>query len=77
MADFLTHIILAEAVLKRIESRRIFEGVSKKRSLYHLGAQGPDPLFFYKCFPYSGKGPLKNLGSTMHDKRTGAFIKRL
>lgn len=59
MADFLTHIILAEAVLKRIESRRIFEGVSKKRSLYHLGAQGPDPLFFYKCFPYSGKGPLK------------------
>ncbi|MGI6085354.1 MAG: zinc dependent phospholipase C family protein [Acetivibrionales bacterium] len=76
MADFLTHIILAEAVLKRIESRRIFEGVSKKRSLYHLGAQGPDPLFFYKCFPYSGKGPLKDLGNTMHDKRTGAFLLR-
>jgi len=76
MADFLTHIILADAVLKRIESRRIFEGVSKKRSLYHLGAQGPDPLFFYRCFPFSGKGPLKGLGHNMHTKRTGAFLLR-
>ena len=32
MADFLT-TLLAEAVLKRIESRRIFEGVSKALSL--------------------------------------------
>jgi hypothetical protein len=76
MAGFLTHIILAEEVLKRIESRRIFEGVCKRRSLYHLGAQGPDPLFFYKCFPYLGKGPLKGLGNIMHNKRTGAFLLR-
>lgn len=74
MADFLTHIVLADAVLKRIESRRIFEGVNKKRSLYHLGAQGPDPLFFYNCFPGSGKGALKDLGSMMHRKKTGAFL---
>lgn len=74
MADFLTHIILADEVLKRIESRRIFEGVSKKRSLYHIGAQGPDLLFFYDCFPSSGKGALKELGSIMHRKKTGAFL---
>lgn len=74
MADFLTHIILADTVLKRIESRRIFEGVNKKRSLYHLGAQGPDPLFFYNCFPGSGKGLLKDLGSVMHRRKTGAFL---
>jgi len=76
MAGFLTHIILAEEVLKRIESRRIFEGVLKRRSLYHLGAQGPDPLFFYKCFPFSGKGPLKDLGHTMHRQKTGAFLQK-
>lgn len=74
MADFLTHIVLADEVLKRIESRRIFEGVNKKRSLYHLGAQGPDPLFFYNCFPGPGKGALKELGEVMHRKKTGAFL---
>lgn len=45
MPDYLTHIVLADEVLKRIESRRIYEGVDKKRPLYYLGAQGPDPLF--------------------------------
>ncbi|HHW23113.1 MAG TPA: zinc dependent phospholipase C family protein [Clostridiaceae bacterium] len=74
MADFLTHIILADEVVKRIESRRIYEGVNKKRSLYHLGAQGPDPLFFYDCFPGRGKGALKELGDVMHEERTGAFL---
>ncbi len=74
MADFLTHILLADAVLDRLESRRILESVTKKRSLYHLGAQGPDPLFFYNCFPGSGKGLLKGLGEVMHRQKTGAFL---
>lgn len=74
MADFLTHILLADSVMERLESRRILEGVMKKRSLYYLGAQGPDPLFFYKCLPLSGKGPLMGLGHTLHRKKTGEFL---
>lgn len=75
MADFLTHILFSDMVFESIESRRIAEGVIKNRSLYHLGAQGPDPWFFYNCFPGSGKGELKELGNTMHVKNTGAFLK--
>lgn len=74
MADFLTHIILCDEVLNRIESRRILEGVMKKRSLYRLGAQGPDPLFFYNCFPGGGKGLFQGLGGILHRKKTGAFL---
>ncbi len=74
MADFLLHILLADTVSKRIESRRIMEGVKKKRSLYNLGAQGPDPLFFYDKF--RKKGPLQGLGSVMHRQYTGEFLKR-
>ena len=74
MADFLTHILLANAVLERLESRRILEGVNQRRSLYYLGAQGPDPLFFYNCFPASGRGLLSGLGDRMHRKKTGAFL---
>ncbi|NLM74285.1 MAG: zinc dependent phospholipase C family protein [Clostridiaceae bacterium] len=74
MADFLLHILLADTVSKRIESRRLMEGVNKKRSLYNLGAQGPDPLFFYDKF--RKKGPLLGLGRIMHRQHTGEFLKR-
>lgn len=76
MADFLTHIILADEVHKRIESRRIFEGINKRRPLYRLGAQGPDPLYFYNCFPGSGKGALTELGEVMHGEKAGTFLLR-
>lgn len=74
MADFLTHILLADSVMERLESRRILEGVMHKRALYYLGAQGPDPLFFYKVLPLSGKGPLTGLGHVQHRQHTGAFL---
>ncbi len=74
MPDYLTHIILADEVLKRIESRRIYEGIDKKRPLYYLGAQGPDPLFFYNFYKSKSKEPLMGHGSTMHKQRTGDFL---
>ncbi|MGI6049928.1 MAG: zinc dependent phospholipase C family protein [Acetivibrionales bacterium] len=74
MPDYLTHIVLADEVLKRIESRRIYEGVDKKRPLYYLGAQGPDPLFFYNFYKSKSKSPLMGLGTRMHNQRTGDFL---
>ncbi len=75
MADFLTHVLHSDAVLDRIESRRIVEGILKKKPLYRLGAQGPDTLFYDHCFPGKGKGYLKDLGETMHRHHTAAFLK--
>lgn len=75
MADFLTHVLLSDYVTGKIESRRILEGISKRRALFRLGAQGPDPLYFYNCFPGSGKGALRDLGGRMHDSGTGEFLK--
>ena len=72
MAEFFTHILFADSVLQRIESRRIMEGVKKKRSLYYLGAQGPDPFYFFDFF--HRKGPLKGLGRVMHRQFTGKFL---
>lgn len=74
MPDYLTHIILADEVLKRIESRRIYEGVVKKRLLYYLGAQGPDPFYFYNFYKSKAKGPLIGHASTMHKDKTGDFL---
>gem|GEM_PF-3920131 len=62
MADFLTHILMADDVLERVESRRILEGIRKHRTLYRLGAQGPDPLFFITVFPETERACLTNSG---------------
>ena len=75
MADFLTHVLMSDDVLERIESRRVLDGIQKHRTLYRLGAQGPDPLFFYNCVPGNGKGQLRELGFAMHRQHTGEFLK--
>jgi hypothetical protein len=75
MGDFLTHILLADDVTDKIESRRIYEGVMKKRSLYRLGAQGPDPFYFYNIFPGWGDKELRKMGGILHKQSTGAFLK--
>jgi len=74
MGEFLTHVIQAERVLERIESRRVMEGIRADLRLFRLGAQGPDPLFFHHCFPGDGKGRLTEVGNTLHASRTGAFL---
>lgn len=75
MADFLTHILLSDDVLEKIESRRVLEGIQKHRPLYRLGAQGPDPLFFYNFLRGNGRFPMRDLGRTMHREHTGEFLR--
>ena len=74
MGDFLTHVVQAERVLERIESRQVVEGIRSQIRLFRLGAQGPDPLFFHRCFPGDGKGRLVDVGSQLHAHRTGDFL---
>lgn len=74
MGDFLTHVLHAERVRERIESRRLLEGISSRPALYRLGAQGPDVLFFHRTFPDNGKNSLQPLGHRMHEMRTGRFL---
>ena len=74
MGDFLTHVVMAEKVPARIESRRVAEGIRSMPGLFRLGAQGPDPLFYHHCFPGDGKGALVETGHHLHAHRTGAFL---
>ncbi len=74
MGEFLTHILQADRVPERIESRRIAESLRSHRQLFRLGAQGPDPLFFHGCFPGNGKKKLVAVGRLLHNSRTGAFL---
>lgn len=44
---------------------------------YKAGANGPDPLFFYKIWALRGKGELYALSSRMHTQKTGPFLLEL
>lgn len=46
---------------------------------FALGANGPDPLFFYRCWLPAKyrKLNLHPLGNRMHDEKTGAFLQAL
>lgn len=42
-----------------------------------LGAQGPDPLFTMGLFPLRLTSKPGKLGNTLHERRTGAFLRAL
>lgn len=75
MGDFLTHLVVAERLVSRIESRRVAEGIRNRAEVFRLGAQGPDPLFYHHCFPGDGKGVLVEVGHHLHAHRTGQFLR--
>ena len=75
MGDFLTHVVAAERLPARIESRQVAEGIRTHAEVFRLGAQGPDPLFYHHCFPGDGKGLLVDVGHHLHAHRTGQFLR--
>lgn len=75
MGDFLTHVVVAERLPGRIESRQVAEGIRTHAEAFRLGAQGPDPLFYHHCFPGDGKGLLVEVGHHLHAHRTGQFLR--
>lgn len=51
----------------------------QNKGAFALGANGPDPLFFYQSWlpPENRKPDLHPLGEQMHMEQTGAFLKAL
>jgi len=74
MGEFLTHIIQADRILDRIESRRIVEGIRNNIRLFRLGSQGPDIFYSQALFPRKEKDSLVKIADLLHEYRTGSFL---
>jgi hypothetical protein len=74
MPAFLTHMIGAEAVLKRLNDPRIQKMISEHMDAYHTGAQGGDYFYLYKYYAILDGHTYKLFGYGLHRARTQRFF---
>ncbi|MCR4955265.1 MAG: zinc dependent phospholipase C family protein [Lachnospiraceae bacterium] len=74
MPGFYTHYLFGSTTYHRIPDDYVRHIISTEKDVYCLGLQGPDFLFY---FLPSYLIHHDNLGSIMHEKRTGCFLYHL
>lgn len=71
MPNIWTHILFCEDVVDAVKKPYPF---SQYENLMKLGAQGPDPFFYYNFWPWIKEEPVHEIGMAMHKKECGAFL---
>ncbi|HLS10091.1 zinc dependent phospholipase C family protein [Lentibacillus sp.] len=71
MPNIWTHILFCENVLDSIENPNLF---LHNDAYMKLGAQGPDPLFYYNFWPWIKNEPVNDIGLKLHREKCGEFL---
>lgn len=66
MPNQITHHLCGLEAIKLIENKECIKLINKYRSVFNLGLQGPDFLFYYGIMPWSGKVSSPEIGHNMH-----------
>lgn len=76
MPDFMTHSLFAVDSLKILEKSRNLKG-KEPIALVTLGAQGPDPFFYFGKQPWRNTKGYPEFAGILHTERTDEFLVRL
>lgn len=71
MPNIWTHILFSEEVLDAVPNLQSF---AKHENYLKLGAQGPDPFFYYNFWPWIKDEPVHEVGMALHTRNCGAFL---
>ncbi|MBT2218235.1 hypothetical protein F3157_07610 [Virgibacillus dakarensis] len=71
MPNTWTHILFCEDVVDSIENPTPF---SNDEAYMKLGAQGPDPFFYYNFWPWIKEESVHDIGMALHTKHCGDFL---
>ena len=71
MPNIWTHILFCEDVVDTVKKPYPF---SQYETYMKLGAQGPDPFFYYNFWPWKKDEPVHEVGMAMHTKNCGDFL---
>ncbi|MFD1065761.1 zinc dependent phospholipase C family protein [Oceanobacillus locisalsi] len=74
MPNIWTHIFFAEDVCNALSCESHH---SDYRYTLFLGAQGPDPFFYYRFWPWLSNNTGKDIGNALHTKQCGPFLMHL
>lgn len=76
MPNIWAHLIFGQEVLKGTGYGKWLEN-RESRNIFHLGCQGPDPLFYHRFLPWHNDKRMNRLGSAMHEEHCGGFLRTL
>lgn len=71
MPDIITHYLFGLDTTNTIKSSPIYKLIKDHRSLFFIGLQGPDPMYYHA--PYK-KTNHSDIGKLMHTEKTGEFL---
>ncbi|WP_249870191.1 zinc dependent phospholipase C family protein [Oceanobacillus saliphilus] len=71
MPNIWTHILFCEDVIDTVKQPYPF---SQYEPYMKLGAQGPDPFFYYNFWPWIKDEPVHEVGMALHTRRCGEFL---
>ncbi|MGM8366301.1 zinc dependent phospholipase C family protein [Virgibacillus sp. W0181] len=75
MPNIWTHIQFCEDVIDLIPyTQQLF---ADHEAYLKLGAQGPDPFFYYNFWPWIKNGPVQTIGQKLHTEKCGDFLMEL
>lgn len=71
MPNIWTHILFCEDVVDAVPKLDLF---SQHENYMKLGAQGPDPFFYYNFWPWIKDEPIHEVGTALHTQQCGPFL---
>ncbi|TFJ93506.1 zinc dependent phospholipase C family protein [Lentibacillus salicampi] len=71
MPNIWTHMLFCENVADSIGNPNSF---LHNEAYMKLGAQGPDPFFYYNFWPWMQNDPVNAIGLRLHQERCGEFL---
>ncbi|GGA73244.1 zinc dependent phospholipase C family protein [Ornithinibacillus halotolerans] len=71
MPNIWTHMLFCEDV---VDASGIPDSIHNHNYILNIGAQGPDPFFYYKFWPWISDQPVNEIGNILHTKKCGAFL---
>lgn len=74
MPNIWTHILFCEDLIQKMNMNHPFP---EHTNYMNLGAQGPDPFFYYNFWPWIRNEPVHKIGTLIHTENCGEFMRDL
>ncbi|ALX48723.1 zinc dependent phospholipase C family protein [Lentibacillus amyloliquefaciens] len=71
MPNIWTHILFCENVMDSVKDPNSY---LQQEAYMKLGAQGPDPFFYYNFWPWINNESVTNIGLKLHTDKCGEFL---
>lgn len=71
MPNIWTHMLFCEEAADKMERPDAF---LQHEAAMKLGAQGPDPFFYYSFWPWTREKPVNQMGLVLHQQKCGDFL---